>query len=188
MNNFKIPLRYGVIGALVMCIFSFISYLFYRQLFSSFYTQIGVGTVSLAIMIAIPLMGGFAFRKDRGNVLSFKDALVGVLLICVITFAGSSLMGYLIPNVIDTEYPEQVMQLMKNSTQETMEKFGSSDEEIEKAMERFDDEQFKPSLLQTIKGYGISLGIALVLSLIIAAVIRREPQPLIASADSDSVS
>ncbi|MBL0309718.1 MAG: DUF4199 domain-containing protein [Bacteroidetes bacterium] len=77
---------------------------------------------------------------------------------------------------------------MKTTTQKAMEKFGTSDEEMEKAMARFDENQFKPSILQTVKGYGIALGIALILSLIIAAFIKRAPSPEITEVDSDTSS
>lgn len=66
-----------------------------------FIPQIAVGIFSFAIMVLIPIIGGLAFRKDRGGILSFQDALVGLMLICAISFAGSAIMGYLIPNVID---------------------------------------------------------------------------------------
>lgn len=184
MEQFKTPIRYGIIGALVMCIFSFITYIFYRQLFSSFYVQIAIGILSFILTLIFPIVGGLKFRKDRGDVLSFKDALTGVMIICTLTFAGSTLMGYLIPNVIDQEYPQELMQLMKTTMQDSMEKFGASDEEIEKAMERMDEEKFKPTLLQSAKGFGISLGIGLVLSMIIAAFIRRAPKPIAQAEDS----
>ena len=124
MNKFSTPLRYGAIGFMVMCIISFLSYFFYRQLFGSFYMQIAIGLLFFGISIFIPIWGGISFRKESGGIISFKDAFIAVFIIYAVSSLGSSCMQYLIPNVIDTEYPEQLLQLIKTTTADSMEKFG----------------------------------------------------------------
>jgi len=176
MNKFSTPLRYGVIGFMVMCIISFLSYFFYRQLFGSFYMQIAIGLLFFGISIFIPIWGGISFRKESGGIISFKDAFIAVFIIYAVSSLGSSCMQYLIPNVIDTEYPEQLLELIKDTTEESMEKFGAPGEQIEKTMEGFTLEQFKPSLLQTLKTYGMYMLFGIVLSLIIAAFIKRNSE------------
>ncbi|MDB5282650.1 MAG: hypothetical protein JWO06_1725 [Bacteroidota bacterium] len=178
MNKFSVPIRYGVIGALVYATIGFISYMLYRQLFSSFMTQILFGIVVFGIGIFIPVFGGVTFRRAQGGSLSFKDAFLGVFIICAVSAVGSSVMTYVIPNIIDTEYPQKSMDLIQSTTRETMEKFGAPDEKIEEAMQRFKIENFKPGVVSTLKGYGISLIWGLVLSLIIAAFIRRNNEKI----------
>lgn len=176
MNKFSTPLRYGAIGFMVMCIISFVSYFFYRQLFGSFYTQIATGLLFFGISIFIPIWGGIGFRREQGGVISFKDAFLAVFMIYAISSLGGSVMQYLIPNVIDTEYPEQILNLVKTTTEESMEKFGAPDDQIEKTMQGFTLEQFKPSLFQTAKAYGGYMLFGAILSLIIAAFIKRNSE------------
>jgi len=176
MNKFSTPLRYGAIGFMVMCIISFISYFFYRQLFGSFFMQMSIGILFFGIGIFIPIWGGITFRRENGGTISFKDAFLAVYIIYAVSALGSSTMQYVIPNIIDTEYPEQLLELVKTTTAESMEKFGAPDEQIEKTMEEFKLEKFKPDLVQTLKGYGISLTIGAALSLIIAAFIKRNSE------------
>ena len=175
MNKYSTPIKYGIIGALVSCITSFIAYMFYRQLFASFMSQILVGLVIFAIGVFIPVWGGVTFRAERGGILLFKDAFLGVFIICAISSAGSGLMTYVIPNIIDPDYAPKLMELVQTTTRESMEKFGAPDDKIEEAMGRFKIENFKPNALGALKGYGISLIWGAVLSLIIAAFIKRKP-------------
>ena len=171
--KFNVPIRYGIIAALVMIIISFLSYLFYRQLFGSFGMQIGVGLFFLAIAIFIPVWGGVTFRRDIGGIISFKDAFIGVFIICALSSAGSCLMQYLIPNVIDKQYAEEITQYLRNTTSAYMEKMGAPDEKIDETMKQFTVEKFQPDLATTGKSFLKYLGFNAILSLIIAAFIRR---------------
>lgn len=173
MNKYSTPIKYGIIGALVSCITSFTAYMFYRQLFSSFVSQMLVGIIIFGIGVFIPVWGGVTFRAERGGVLSFKDAFLGVFIICALSFAGSGLMTYIIPNIIDPDYAPKLMEMVETTTRESMEKFGAPDDKIEEAMGRFKIENFKPDALGALKSYGGSLIWGAILSLIIAAFIRR---------------
>jgi len=180
--KFNIPIRYGIIAALVMIIISFITYLFYKPLFASFGMQIFTGFALLAISIFIPVWGGVTFRRESGGVLSFRDAFIGVFIICALSAVGSCSMQYLIPNVIDKQYPEEVTQYLRTTTSAYMERMGAPEDKIDETMQKFTVEKFKPSLLQTLKSYGVYLIWEVVLSLIIAAFVRRNseaiPQPM----------
>lgn len=176
MNKFSTPLRYGAIGFMAMCIISIISYFFYKQMFSSFTTQMLIGILIFAVTIFIPVWGGITFRRENGGWVSFKDAFLAVYIIYIISTLGSSIMQYIVPNIIDTEYPEQLLQLVKSTTEDSMEKFGASDEQIEKTMKDFTIERFKPSIVDTARSYGFSLLIGAVLSLVIAAFIKRNSE------------
>lgn len=176
MNKFSTPLRYGAIGFFTMCILSFVSYFFYRQLFGSFTMQMFIGLLFFGISIFIPIWGGITFRREQGGVISFKDAFLAVFIIYAVSSLGSCAMQYLIPNVIDTEYPEQILQLVKETTADSMERFGAPDEQIEKTMKDFTLEKFKPGLLQTAKTYSYYLLFGMALSLLIAVFIKRNSE------------
>lgn len=174
-SKFGAPIRYGIIGALIMVIVSFLSYLFYRNLFGSFWTQIGTGFFFLALYLTIPIWGSILFRRERGGIISFGDAFIGALIICALSSAGGSIMQYIIPNVIDTQYPEEITRFLQTTTSEYMEKMGAPDDRINETMKKFTVEKFKPDLLETSKSYAKALAFGIVISLIIAAFLKRNP-------------
>ncbi|MFN8322472.1 MAG: DUF4199 domain-containing protein [Chitinophagales bacterium] len=174
--NFKLPIRYGLTGGLVMSIISVITYMFYDSLFSSLWVQSIFGLVTFGIIIFIPIWGTVSIKKAEGKLTFFQAFLSGVIIIAI-TMAFSTALSYLIPNVIDTEYPEHIYEKVKNTTIESMEKFGASDEDINKATERFTLEQFKPTIVASLRSYGISVGLGVILSLIIAVFVSR-PEPV----------
>ncbi|HWB62448.1 MAG TPA: DUF4199 domain-containing protein [Chitinophagales bacterium] len=183
--DFKVAVRYGVIGALVMIIISVLSYLFYQNLFDSFFMQIATGFLFFALFVFIPVWGGVTFKRANGGVVSFKNAFIGVIIICAITSAGSNIMQYLIPNVLDTQYPEELVAFMKKTTADYMEKMGAPDEKVDEVMKNFTIEKFKPSALKTLESYGIALAFSAVLSLIIAAFLaRKDKTPTAQATDS----
>jgi hypothetical protein len=173
MEKYSTPLRYGFIGGIVMCIISIVSYMFYNQLFGSLSMQAFFGFAMLGIIIFIPVWGTVTFKRQVG-VLSFGDAFIAGMIIISITLFFSSTMSYVIPNVIDTEYPQQLYERIRNSTSESMEKFGASDEQIEESLERIKLEDFQPTLLTSIRSFGISLGVSALLCLLIAAFVSRK--------------
>lgn len=174
-TDLSIPLRYGLIGGLVMSVLALVTYMFYNVLFSSFVMQSVFGILSFGLTIFIPVWGTVSHKRSLGKI-SFLNAFAAAMIIIGISMAFSSMWSYVIPNVIDTAYPEQVYEKVKNTTIESMEKFGASDEDIEKATERFSLEDFKPTALKTLRSFGISLGVGTVLSLIIAVFVSR-PDP-----------
>ena len=171
-TDFSIPLRYGLIGGFIICIISILSYLFYTQLFGSLMAQSIFGLSFFALIVFIPVWGTVTFKRSVGSV-TFQQAFLAAMIIISISMAFSSVMSYVIPNIIDTDYPVQLHQLVQKNTAETMEKFGTSDEEIEKAMDRIKLEDFKPTLLKTLRSFGISLAMGAGLSLIIALFVSR---------------
>ncbi len=179
MEKFRIPIRYGVIGMLVSCILGFIGYLFYRQLFSSWGSQITFGIISFGIGLFILIWGGINFRKDNNNVLSFGNAFLGVFIISALMMFGASLMNYVIPNFIDQQYSEDLYRIVNETTRDRLERMNLSEAEIDKAMDRVKMEDFKPTPLKALQGFGIGLAFYGVISLIVAAFIKRNPDAVV---------
>ena len=174
--DFKLPVRYGLIGGFVMCLISILTYMFYRQLFGSFTSQMLFGLVTMGIMIFIPVWGAVTYKREHGGVIDFKTALVVAFTIYAITVACSSVLSYVIPNYLDTDYPNELLELVQNTTRESMEKFNAPQESIDKAIEGMTVDKFKPSAVQALKGFGINLIVGLVLGLLIAVFVSRKPK------------
>ncbi|HLP21411.1 MAG TPA: DUF4199 domain-containing protein [Chitinophagales bacterium] len=168
----NLPIRYGIIGGMVMCLISILSYLFYRQLFGSMMSQAMFGFLFIAIMIFIPVWGTVSYKRAMGG-LSFTQALSACMVIIFITLTFSSVISYIIPNFLDTEYPQQLYDLMRTNMENTMEKYNATDEDTQKALERISLEQFTPTITSTIKSMGVNLGLGFILSLIVALFVSR---------------
>lgn len=170
--NNNLAIRYGFLGGFVMAIIGILSYLFYRQLFSSMLTQSVVGFLFLVIMVFIPIWGTISFKRAMGS-LTFAQALSACMTIIFIMLVCSNVVSYIIPNFLDTDYPQQLYDLVRSNTETMMEKFNSTDEQIEEAMKRISLEQFTPTLSSTVRSLGISLAFGFVLSLIVALFVTR---------------
>jgi MFS family permease len=176
MEKYSTPIRYGIIGGIVMCISALLSYLFYNQLFGSFAAQSIYGLLMLGLMIFIPVWGTITYKRQKGQI-SFGDAFIAGMIIIGITLLFSSTISYVLPNFIDKDYPQQLYEKVKSTTSDSMEKFGAPEDQIEKALERIKLEDFQPTLLRTLRSFGIGLGMGAVLCLIIAAFASRPEKP-----------
>jgi hypothetical protein len=171
--NQNYAIRIGLIGGLVMAIIGILSYVFYRQLFGSLMTQISVSFLFLVIMVFIPVWGTISYKQSVGQV-TFAQALSACMTIIFIMMLCSNIVTYIIPNYLDTEYPEQVYDLMRRTTESAMEKMNATDEQIEEALSRFSVEQFRPTLGTVVRSLGMTLGLGFVLSLIVALFVSRD--------------
>lgn len=170
--DYKLPIRYGLIGGMIMVAISLITYMFYATLFGSMWVQMAFGFLTMGIMIFIPVWGTVSYKHEMGS-LSFIQAVTACMIIIFLTLLFSNVITYIIPNWLDKEYAQHLYDIVVANTTATMEKFGASDEDIEKAMERVTLEQFTPTILSTLKSFGISLGLGLILSLIVALFVKR---------------
>ncbi len=180
--NYSTSIRYGLIGGIVASIIGVLSYMFYRQLFGGFMSQMLVGFFYLGIMVFIPVWGTVSQKREQGN-LTFQQGFISCTTILAITLLFSSVTGFLIPNIIDKDYPAELHKLVQQTTAESMEKFGAPDEKIEETLDGIKIEDFKPSLMDTVQGYAKSLGIGAILSVLVALFVSRpnrheQPKPV----------
>lgn len=175
--DFKIPLKYGLIGGFVLSVISLLTYVFYESLFSSFMMMIVFRFAVFAVVIFVPIMGGITYRRLKGGSIPFVEAFVAVFIVYAISSLMSTAMIYLIPNVIDEQYPVQMQELVRKTTEESMEKWGKSQDEIDKALRYNTLEQYKPGLATVGKTYAFGLVFGAILSAIIAAFTRRSEKP-----------
>lgn len=181
MNKFNpnIPVRYGIIAGLISMVVGFIFYLFYTTLFSNFWIATLSGVLMLAFVAFIGVWSGITYRRENGNVVSFAHAFLAVMLVFVINIGMSQVMEWMVPNVIDPEYPVQASKLLREKVSEQMEKMGAPDDQIEKALADMTPEKFNPGPVAIVKKLAATTGIYMVLSLIIAAFIKRNSTDLV---------
>lgn len=172
--NYQIPIRYGLIAGFTLCVFSLAAYFFYDFLFGSMMWQMLFGLFTFGIMLFFPIWGAVTYKREKGGNVTFGEIFIAVLIICFISLTLSSILQYMIPNVIDPDYPEAAYNRVVKTTTASMEKFGASDEDIAKGLTRIKLEDFNPTPSKAIQNFGISLLVSVGLSLLIAVFVARK--------------
>lgn len=162
-------LRYGLIGGLVMVVYSLISNML------GFSIPTGIGSWLLTMLILFSLTFGICIlairqhrNKELNGYISFKRAFVTGLVVLVIMMIISTLFSVLYMTVIDPDFAKDATGKME----EFMSKFGMPEdqmqEQLDKAMEGFTPMGMIKNML------GILVFDALIM-LIIAAILKKKP-------------
>jgi hypothetical protein len=136
----------------------------------------GIGVISIAVSILIPVIFIKREREERGGVISFKDAFVVGFLGLLLAGVISSAFTLIYTQLIDTEYAQRAtyksLEMSKgfmegNMAQDDMEK--ALREMEEDGMERF-------TLMGIIKSLGWAAIFYAVIALIVGAVLKKNPE------------
>ncbi len=172
--NQSFALRYGLIAGLGWSAITFAVWAAGIDALVSF-SMIGA---FVPVIIGLFVYGGFELRKARGGSLPFKEALQFAFLAYVIYEVCNALTTYVLYNVIDPTLTTQMLQKSLEKMQGLLENSGVASGEMDKAMEKAMEEEPKTSPKQIIFGLGFALIWSFVKSLIIAAIVKKEPQPV----------
>lgn len=170
--NWNAPIRWGLIGGLVSVVISVLIYIISPSSFASMW----LGLVILGLALFFMIWGGVAFRRENNDEITFLQALGAVLIIGVIISLLSTIFSYILFNFIDTDLAELIKQKVMENTTEMMEKFGATDEDIEKALEKIEEENFQFGLKEYAIRFLQGMGFYAVMGLIVAAFVKRNPE------------
>ena len=132
-----------------------------------------VAYIGYVIPIVIAVMGGLKQRKINGGYLEFAEALKTVFIIFVIGTLISTVFIYVLLNLIDVPFRQALMQESAVAMEKMMERFGASQDEIDKAAANMMDENnYSPGKI--LLGFALSAIGWFIVSLIIAAIIKRK--------------
>lgn len=166
-NNSNIGLLYGLITGLVICVITLIQYLGGLQTYLS-----PVGYLSYVVLIVMAVLAGQKQKKLNGGYLDFGEALKTTFSVFASALLLQTLFTYVLFNFIDPSFKEALAQEIMNKTEEFLRRFGSSDSQIDEALER---ERGKDpfSFGRVMLGYGVSCIVAFIVCLIISAIIKK---------------
>jgi hypothetical protein len=125
-------------------------------------------------MIVILIIGGLQLRKNNGGILPYAQALKFTFLSYVVVAVIGAIATYILYNIIDKDLTAKSMQVALEKTRAMMEKFGSSEEDIAKAMKRTEESSQDTGLGKILLGTGLFLIWDFVKSLLISLIIRKE--------------
>jgi len=166
-------LRYGVIAGILWTVLTFGAWAMGIGIFTGFQM---IGSF-VPVIIGLFIYGGIELKKSQGGFLTFKNALQFAFLAYVVYELINAMVTYLLYNVIDPTLTAQLLETTLGKMESFMEKSGVPAGDIEKAMEKATAEEPKTTLKNIFMGLGFSLIFGFIKSLIIAAIVRKEPQP-----------
>jgi hypothetical protein len=165
-------LQWGLILALVNIAIQAISYMINKQWLVSFW----LGGISLVINIILLIIPVIKYRKELGGYIDFKNAFF----VCLLVYLGSSLIStvfqYVLYNIIDPELSTYVKEKVLESTSSMMEKFGTPQEDMEKALADIEKQDFSQTPAKLGKQFLWGILFGGIISLIIAAILRKQPK------------
>lgn len=177
--NTAYGIRYGLLAGFFSLGLGFIYYLFSSAIFSSFWLPTLTGLGSLAVVILLATLGAITYRNQNQGVITLGQGIGTALMVFTTAAVFSIATQWIIPNLIDKQYPERTSALLKEKVGAQMEKWGAPDEAIEKAMKDMGPEKFNPDAAATAKNFGIMMIFYVIISVVIGAFVKRNSKDMI---------
>lgn len=167
-TNKNFGITYGLIYGVVAILMTVVLYLFGVKAFTS-----PVAYIGFVIPIVIATLAAKAEKKANGGFLEFGAALKTTFTCLVIGTLLSTAFSYVLFNFIDIPFREALAQETSEATARMMEKFGASQDDIDKAMadaQTTNNFSFSKQAL----GFAFSCIFWFLVSLIISAIVKRK--------------
>ncbi len=177
----KLAITNGVIIAVITIFLQLLTYYAAPNLLGATWYGILITVVSLVIYVIFT----FDLRKKIGGYWSFKEALSGVFIMSFIANLASSIFNFIFYTFIEPGAYEKVRGYVEEGITATFEKMGMSGDALDEAVEEATKSlkaQYMPSIGDFAKNLVIAILVGFVLSLIFAAIFKRNP-PMFAPVD-----
>lgn len=177
----------GLLLGLVVMVLSIFSFYFMTSIATSFLmVSFSPFIFSIIIPLIVTILFSIDLRKKIGGYWVFKQAVTGFFIMFAVCYAVNYVgVNLIFAKVIEPQMVEKTQSAVVKASGEMMEKQGADQEKIDEAQEKIQkkfDEQKENSLTKVISGFGISLIFIFVVSLIFAAIFKKDP-PLFTAAD-----
>ncbi len=135
VSNFKnSSLKWGLIGGMVTILYSIIMY----AVDSSLLVNAWAGFVGLAVLLTVIVMGIKEVKTGQEGFISLSEALFAGFLVYVTASFIHTIFQYALFNWIDTNLPVLLKEKTIETTVEMMQKFGASEDDINKTLTQLD--------------------------------------------------
>jgi len=174
--SFRNGLILGGISTLLTLVFFFINPVIQ-------YTNFLVPLLLLTITIALVVILAIDVRKKLGGFWSFGQAFLSLFITSVCVTIISLVLNFIIIK-LDPTLPQTINDAMADSMAQRLGKMGMDQTQIDNTTKMFTDGEFiaklQPTLFNELKGLGSALAIYVIIDLIIAAFVKKNP-PLFAT-------
>ena len=169
----QLSLKNGLIIAIVFIVISLIMH-FIDPMMA--YTSAWVSLLLMVVFIGLLVYAGITIRKEAGGFWTFGEAFKSFLVMSLIICATSTLYNILLMGVIDPSLPEKAGAAIDEKASQFMLSMGMSEEQVEQEMAKNPGvERLTVNAKNTITSFGVMLAIYGLLSLILAAILKKNP-------------
>lgn len=172
-NFNQAAITYGVITGLIFLALNFGGWAMAST--DTYVSLIGICTFVPYVIVTL-IVAGIKLRKQNGNLMTFAEALKFTFLAYVVYALIEAIGNYVLYALVDPDLTAKVLEISLQKTQKLMESFGASQQQIDDAMTKAQNEPPNTSFKQVFLGLGIALIWNFVKSLLISLIIRREPK------------
>src|SRR5678809_843309 len=144
-------IRYGILYALIQIVLTVGMYMAGIEFFAS--NMFLFGTFMLLLTIGYTIYSILQFRKSVGGYMTLKEGFMVTFFTLAIAGLITTTFTIILYNVVDKEYPQQLAEKSIQKTSEMMERFGATEEEIEKRMGDVGDTAEQFTVMGQIRGY-----------------------------------
>ena len=164
--------KYGLIAGFIGVLLSTLTY----AMGVAYMANLWTGLLILVIIIVMYVILSIRIRKDAGGFITFKDAFIRIFIMCLIAGVIGAIYNIILNTLIDPELPQKLQVVIIEKTTSMMEKFGAPQEEIDKAIDKLQNEAAnKFTVLSQLKGLAIMTIVSAIFALILAAIVKKNP-------------
>lgn len=156
-------IKFGVILSIITIILTLLVYAIDWTLFAT----LGFVLIVMALWLGFNIYAGINYRKSIGGYLPYGQAFLHCLIILGVSGLIQLIFNFILYNVIDTELPQKLTEVISFQQQELFTKFGTPQGEINEKIAKI-PEQFTTvgMIIGYVKAYIGYIIIALIVGLI----------------------
>jgi hypothetical protein len=182
-NLNKAAANNGLIIGILSAIFGIVIFYVAPALFGSMW----FGIANMVFFLIVYIFFTIDLRKKIGGYWNFRQALKGIFLMAFVACIVGTALNYVFYKFVEPDAFTKISGFIEDGMTKTFESMGmeadAADAEVAKAVERM-KAQFDPTPLQVVQNLAIGLGVAFVMSLIFAAIFKKEA-PIFAPVEDD---
>lgn len=172
-NLNKAALNNGLIIGIILSAIGVVTFYMFPSLLGSMSFGIGTMIVSLLIYIFFTL----DLRKKIGGYWNFMEALKGIFLMAFVAGLLYAMFNYIFYKFIEPGAFEKISGYIEQGMTKTFENMGMDQDKIDETVSKQVEgmkAQYDPTPIEFIKNLGIGILIQFVMSLIFAAIFKKE--------------
>jgi len=156
-------------------------------MFPSLLGSISFGIGSLVVSLVIYIFFSLDLRKKIGGFWNFREALKGIFLMAFVAGLLYSVANFAFYKFVEPNAYDKIAGYMETGMTKTLEGMGMDQDQIDEAISKQSEgikAQYDPTPMQFLKNLGIAVIVQFVMSLIFAAIFKKE-EPVFASTEEE---
>lgn len=182
-NLNKAAANNGLVIGILSAILGIVTYYVAPALFGSMWFGIG----NMIFLLVVYIFFTIDLRKKVGGYWSFRQAFKGIFIMAFVAGLLLAVVNYVFYQFVEPDAFSRISGYVEEGATKTFETLGMDEDQIETAVSeqlKGMKSQFDPTPMDLLKNLGIALLVEVIMSLIFAAIFKREA-PIFAPVEDD---